>query len=124
LFHLTNEEFGKVLIAYEPVWAIGTGVTASNEEAQEMHAFIRATVEGKYGKEIADAVIILYGGSVNASNSAELFACPDVDVLRVSVCAGVLSLVDPVDMCCCLCTPCIAMGSGVLFTGFFIRCKA
>jgi triosephosphate isomerase len=79
LFHLTNEEFGKVVIAYEPVWAIGTGITASNDEAQEMHAFIRSTVEGKYGKEIADAVIILYGGSVNASNSADLFACPDVD---------------------------------------------
>jgi triosephosphate isomerase len=79
LFHLTKEEFAKVVIAYEPVWAIGTGVTASNDEAQEMHAFIRATVEGKYGKEIADAVIILYGGSVNASNSADLFACRDVD---------------------------------------------
>lgn len=79
LFHLNAATFSKVVIAYEPVWAIGTGVTASNEQAQEMHAFIRELVAGKYGADIAGKTTILYGGSVNAKNSAELFAQPDVD---------------------------------------------
>ena len=79
LFHLSAEEVSKVVIAYEPVWAIGTGVTASNEQAEEMHAFIRAFVSKNYNKDVADSISILYGGSVNAANAAELFACPNVD---------------------------------------------
>lgn len=79
LFHLTNADIEKVVIAYEPVWAIGTGVTASPEQAQEMHAFIRGLVREKFGNEIADQIVILYGGSCNAKNAAELFAKPDVD---------------------------------------------
>jgi triosephosphate isomerase (TIM) len=79
LFHLSPSQMSRVIIAYEPVWAIGTGVTASTEQAQEMHAFIRSSIAGHFGRETADAVRILYGGSVNASNSAELFGCDDVD---------------------------------------------
>ncbi len=79
LFHLEEEDFKKVVLAYEPVWAIGTGKTASPEQAQEMHAFIRALVAKKYNKEIADECIILYGGSCNAANAEELFSQPDVD---------------------------------------------
>jgi triosephosphate isomerase (TIM) len=79
LFHLKPEEIKQVIIAYEPVWAIGTGVTASSDQAQEMHAFIRETIRNHFGPEIADHIKILYGGSVNAANSNELFACPDVD---------------------------------------------
>lgn len=79
LFHLKAEEMKQVVVAYEPVWAIGTGVTASNEQAQEMHAFIRETLKNHFGAEVADNISILYGGSVNAANSKELFACPDVD---------------------------------------------
>ncbi len=79
LFDFTAEEFGKIVLAYEPVWAIGTGKTASKEQAQEIHAFIRKTVAEKYGQEVADNTSILYGGSCNASNAQELFACPDVD---------------------------------------------
>lgn len=79
LFDLPAEEFGKVVLAYEPVWAIGTGKTATTEQAQEMHAFIRQTVANKYGKEVADNTSILYGGSCNASNARELFSNPDVD---------------------------------------------
>ena len=79
LFHLSAEEVSKVVIAYEPVWAIGTGVTASNEQAEEMHAFIRAFVSKNYNQDVADSISILYGGSVNAANAAELFACPNVD---------------------------------------------
>lgn len=79
LFHLTADQMKKVIIAYEPVWAIGTGVTASNEQAQEMHAFIRKSIADHFGKEVADQIYILYGGSVNAQNSADLFACEDVD---------------------------------------------
>lgn len=79
LFHLSPEEVSKVVIAYEPVWAIGTGVTASNEQAEEMHAFIRAFVSKNYNQDVADSISILYGGSVNAANAAELFACPNVD---------------------------------------------
>ncbi len=79
LFHLNEEEFSNVVIAYEPVWAIGTGVTASPEQAQEMHAFIRGLLAEKYGSTLADETTILYGGSCNAKNAAELFAKPDVD---------------------------------------------
>lgn len=79
LFNLSAEEFGKIVLAYEPVWAIGTGKTASPAQAQEIHAFIRQTVANKYGKEVADATQILYGGSCNAANAKELFANPDVD---------------------------------------------
>lgn len=79
LFHLSPEEFSKVVIAYEPVWAIGTGVTASPLQAQEMHAEIRNVIAAKYGKERAESVSILYGGSVNAKNAKELFSQKDVD---------------------------------------------
>ena len=78
-FHLSNEQFSKIIIAYEPVWAIGTGETASAEQAQEMHKVIRETVAEKYGNEIADGMRILYGGSVKPSNAAELFSQEDVD---------------------------------------------
>lgn len=79
LFHLDNETFGRVVIAYEPIWAIGTGKTASSAQAQEMHATIRQHIASHYGNEIADATAILYGGSANPANARELFACPDVD---------------------------------------------
>ena len=79
LFGLTAEEFAKVVIAYEPVWAIGTGLTATPEQAQEMHSHIRGLVAAKYGREIADGCAILYGGSCNAKNAASLFANPDID---------------------------------------------
>jgi len=79
LFDLTPEDFSKIVLAYEPVWAIGTGKTATAEQAQEMHAFIRRTLAEKYGQEIADNTSILYGGSANASNAKELFSNPDVD---------------------------------------------
>jgi triosephosphate isomerase (TIM) len=79
LFHLSADEFGNVVIAYEPVWAIGTGLTATPEQAQEMHAFIRKLVAEKYNGEIAENTTILYGGSCNAKNAAELFAKADVD---------------------------------------------
>lgn len=79
LFHLSPEEFSKIVIAYEPIWAIGTGLTASSEQAQEMHAYLRAHIATKYGAEIADNLSILYGGSCNEKNAAELFACADVD---------------------------------------------
>ncbi len=79
LYHLTAEEIKKVVIAYEPVWAIGTGVTATAQQAEEMHAYIRQSIAKKYSPEIADCISILYGGSVNAANSKELFACANVD---------------------------------------------
>ena len=79
LFWLSEEEFSKVVIAYEPVWAIGTGVTASPAQAQEMHAFIRQIIRKKYNDKTADETTILYGGSCNAKNAAELFANEDVD---------------------------------------------
>lgn len=79
LFHLHPSEIRYMAIAYEPVWAIGTGVTATNEQAQEMHAYLRSVFADKYGQEIADTISILYGGSVKASNAAEIFAEPDVD---------------------------------------------
>lgn len=79
LFHLNKDEFSNVIIAYEPVWAIGTGVTASPEQAQEMHAFIRKLIGDKYDQQTADNTSILYGGSCNAKNAAQLFSQPDVD---------------------------------------------
>lgn len=79
LFHLPAEDFLAVVIAYEPVWAIGTGVTATSEQAQEMHAFIRELVLKRYGTEAANEITILYGGSCNAKNAKELFSQPDVD---------------------------------------------
>lgn len=79
LFHLSAEELLKVVIAYEPIWAIGTGLTASSEQAQEMHAYLRGHLASKYGQEVADSISILYGGSCNEKNAQELFACPDVD---------------------------------------------
>ena len=79
LFELSAEDFGKIVLAYEPVWAIGTGKTASAEQAQEIHAFIRQTVAAKYGEAVAQNTSILYGGSCNAGNAKELFANPDVD---------------------------------------------
>ena len=79
LFNLSPEDFGKIVLAYEPVWAIGTGVTASSDQAQEMHAFIRKILVAKYGETVANDTSILYGGSCNASNAKELFENPDVD---------------------------------------------
>ena len=79
LFDLSAEDFGKLVIAYEPVWAIGTGVTATSAQAQEMHAYIRQIIAGKYGDDVANDTSILYGGSCNADNALELFANPDVD---------------------------------------------
>ncbi len=79
LFHLSEEQIAKVVIAYEPVWAIGTGKTASAEQAQEMHAFIRKTIAEKYSNETADTISILYGGSVKPENAKEIFSQSDVD---------------------------------------------
>jgi len=79
LFHLSEEQLTKVVIAYEPIWAIGTGKTASKEQAQEMHAFIRSQLASKYGQETANSISILYGGSVKANNAKEIFAEADVD---------------------------------------------
>lgn len=79
LFNLSAEDFGKLVLAYEPVWAIGTGKTATADQAEDMHAHIRAVIAEKYGKEVADNTSILYGGSCKPSNAAELFAKPDVD---------------------------------------------
>ena len=79
LFDLSKEDFAKIVVAYEPVWAIGTGKTASAEQAQEIHAFIRKTLVEKYGEEIANNTSILYGGSCNGANAKELFSNADVD---------------------------------------------
>lgn len=79
LFDLFPEEIKKVVIAYEPVWAIGTGETATPAQAQEIHAFIRKLIENKYGKEVANEVSILYGGSVKPENAKEIFSQPDID---------------------------------------------
>ena len=79
LFHLEAKAWKNIVLAYEPVWAIGTGETASPEQAQEMHAFIRKIVADKYDKEVAENVSILYGGSVKPSNAKEIFSNPDVD---------------------------------------------
>ncbi len=79
LFNISKEDWKNVVIAYEPVWAIGTGETASPEQAQEMHAFIRKTVSERFGSEIAEEVSILYGGSVKPANAKEIFTKEDVD---------------------------------------------
>ena len=79
VFNLTAEEFSNIVIAYEPIWAIGTGKTATAEQAEEIHAFIRSVVADKYGAEVAEATSILYGGSCKPSNARELFAKPDID---------------------------------------------
>lgn len=79
LFDLSAEDFSRLIIAYEPVWAIGTGKTATAAQAQEIHAYIRSVIADKYGKDVADNTSILYGGSCKASNARELFANPDVD---------------------------------------------
>lgn len=79
LFDLAKEDFQKVVVAYEPVWAIGTGVNATPEQAQEMHKFIRKVIADRYGEKIAEETTILYGGSCKPSNARELFSNPDVD---------------------------------------------
>ena len=79
LFQLSAEDFGKIVLAYEPVWAIGTGKTATADQAQEIHAFIRGLISEKYGEQVADDTTILYGGSCKPSNAKELFEKPDVD---------------------------------------------
>jgi triosephosphate isomerase len=79
IFGLSADDFGKIVVAYEPVWAIGTGKTATSEQAQEIHKVIREHIASKYGKTVADNTSILYGGSCNASNAKELFGNPDVD---------------------------------------------
>jgi triosephosphate isomerase len=79
VFNLSADDFSKIVIAYEPIWAIGTGVTASTEQAQDMLAFIRTIIAEKFGAEIAENTSILYGGSCNAKNAPELFAQPDID---------------------------------------------
>lgn len=79
LFTLTPDQMKNVVVAYEPVWAIGTGKTATSDQAQEIHAFIRETIAGKFGKEIAEETSILYGGSCKPSNAKELFAQKDID---------------------------------------------
>ncbi|NRD22996.1 triose-phosphate isomerase [Winogradskyella litoriviva] len=79
LFHLKGDDFKNIVLAYEPVWAIGTGETASPEQAQDMHAFIRKTLADKYGDDVANNVSILYGGSVKPANAKEIFGKPDVD---------------------------------------------
>ncbi len=79
LFHLATSALQNFVVAYEPIWAIGTGRTATAEQAQEMHAYIRKVFSEKYGQELADSISILYGGSVKASNAKEIFEQPDVD---------------------------------------------
>ena len=79
LFHLSPEQFANIVIAYEPIWAIGTGLTATSAQAQEMHEILRQHIASQYGQEVADSTTILYGGSANEKNAAELFAQPDVD---------------------------------------------
>jgi triosephosphate isomerase len=79
LFHVSPSNIRQIVIAYEPVWAIGTGKTATSEQAEEMHAFIRSALERSYGAEVAENIPILYGGSCTPENAAELFDCPNVD---------------------------------------------
>ena len=79
LFHLSAAEFAKIVIAYEPIWAIGTGVTAKSDQAQEVHSFIRNIIKEKYGSEVSQNTSILYGGSCNPTNSIELFSQQDID---------------------------------------------
>ena len=79
LFDLSAEDFSKIVLAYEPVWAIGTGLTATPEQAEEIHAYIRSVIAEKFGAEVAENTSILYGGSCKPSNAKELFANPNVD---------------------------------------------
>ncbi|MFC3198016.1 triose-phosphate isomerase [Parapedobacter deserti] len=79
IFHLSGDVFDRVVLAYEPVWAIGTGLTASPEQAQEVHAFIRSELVSRYGQDIAGRTTLLYGGSCNPKNAPQLFAQPDID---------------------------------------------
>ncbi|HEY5590766.1 MAG TPA: triose-phosphate isomerase [Paludibacter sp.] len=79
VFNLSADDFKKIVIAYEPIWAIGTGVTASTQQAQDMLAFMRGIIAEKFGKGIAENTSILYGGSCNAKNASELFSQPDID---------------------------------------------
>ena len=79
LFHLPSDKWNQIILAYEPVWAIGTGETASPEQAQEMHAFIRQQIEHKYDAALANSVSILYGGSVKPNNAKEIFSMADID---------------------------------------------
>tara|TARA_B100000427_G_C15504032_1_gene593172 strand:+ start:681 stop:1436 length:756 start_codon:yes stop_codon:yes gene_type:complete len=79
LFHFSESEFSHIVIAYEPIWAIGTGVTASSDQAQEVHSFIRSIIADQYGDNVADSTSILYGGSCNSSNAAEIFSQKDID---------------------------------------------
>ena len=79
LFHLPADDWKNIVLAYEPVWAIGTGETASPEQAQDMHAFIRQTIKNKYDNSLAESVSILYGGSVKSTNANAIFSKSDVD---------------------------------------------
>jgi triosephosphate isomerase len=79
IFQLSKDKFLKIVIAYEPIWAIGTGKTATSQQAQDMLAYIRSLIADKYGKEVAEEIAILYGGSCNAGNAKELFGQPDID---------------------------------------------
>jgi triosephosphate isomerase len=79
IFQLSEEDFRKLVIAYEPIWAIGTGKTATSAQAQEIHAYLRSAIAEKFGADVAESTSILYGGSCNAGNAKELFANPDVD---------------------------------------------
>lgn len=79
LFHLSSDDMSKIYIAYEPIWAIGTGVTASSSQAQEMHKYIRSLFSRKYGDNCSANISILYGGSCNSENASELFSQPDID---------------------------------------------
>jgi len=79
VFNLTEDEWKNIILAYEPIWAIGTGKTATADQAEEMLAYIRSTVAEKYGKQVAEDTSILYGGSCKASNAPELFSKPDID---------------------------------------------
>ena len=79
LFHLPADKIKNIIIAYEPIWAIGTGKTATTEQAQEIHKYLRSVIAGEYGESVADEIPVLYGGSVKANNAKELFSCPDVD---------------------------------------------
>jgi triosephosphate isomerase len=79
MFHLSADELKKIIIAYEPIWAIGTGKTATSDQAQEMHAHLRSVLAAQYGTDVANEISILYGGSVKGSNAKEIFGQPDVD---------------------------------------------
>ncbi len=79
LFHLPADKIKNIIIAYEPIWAIGTGKTATTEQAQEIHKYLRSVIAGQYGDAVANEIPVLYGGSVKANNAKELFSCPDVD---------------------------------------------